>query len=332
MTRVPATGVAIAHRPATAEDLAACAEIWHAGITDYERRLNQPELPQDLDPLRQLLGHFLTTDPGLFWVATNEGDTGAPVAFVSALVREHVWFLAMLFVHPDAQAAGIGRALLARVLPAPVPGAPEGTAWAGGITVLGTATDSVQPISNGLYASYGIVPRMPVLNLVGRPDPPGSLPELPSGISAVRFDELAAGPPAGPGHRQLVSTVDALDRATLGYAHPEDHRFLRQIDRTGFLYRGQDGAAVGYGYASPSGRIGPIALLDQDLFPSVLGHLLTVAPPRGASAVRIAGAADRAIVALLRAGFRLEGFPTLLCWTRPFAAFERYVPITLAVL
>jgi hypothetical protein len=35
---------------------------------------------------------------------------------------------------------------------------------------------------------------------------------------------------------------------------------------------------------------------------------------------------------LLEAGLRLEDFPALVCWDRPFADFERYVPITLAVL
>jgi hypothetical protein len=35
---------------------------------------------------------------------------------------------------------------------------------------------------------------------------------------------------------------------------------------------------------------------------------------------------------LLEAGLRLEGFPALLCWTRPFASFDRYVPISLALI
>jgi hypothetical protein len=38
------------------------------------------------------------------------------------------------------------------------------------------------------------------------------------------------------------------------------------------------------------------------------------------------------MVALLRAGLRIEGFPALVCWTRPFADFERYLPASLALL
>jgi hypothetical protein len=38
------------------------------------------------------------------------------------------------------------------------------------------------------------------------------------------------------------------------------------------------------------------------------------------------------MVPLLRAGLRLEGFPVLLCWTRPFADFSRYLPISPGLL
>ena len=53
-----------------------------------------------------------------------------------------------------------------------------------------TATDSAQPISNALYASYGLVPRMPFLNLIGLPERPEAFEPLPSGVVAIPFDEL----------------------------------------------------------------------------------------------------------------------------------------------
>ena len=55
----------------------------------------------------------------------------------------------MLFVSPHVQAAGVGRALLAQVMPEPATG-----------MSMATATDSAQPISNALYSRYGIVPRI----------------------------------------------------------------------------------------------------------------------------------------------------------------------------
>ena len=58
------------------------------------------------------------------------------------------------------------------------------------------------------------------------------------------------------------------------------------------------------------------------------GHLTTAVQPRGAFALWLPGSADRAVVPALRAGFRLDQFPILLCWDRPFADFSRYLPIS----
>ena len=243
------------------------------------------------------------------------------VAFASALVRERLWFLSMLFVSPGVQAAGVGRALLARVMPGP----DEGMAMA-------TATDSAQPISNALYSTYGIVPRIPLLNLIGRPERGEAFEPLPSGVTPVPFESIAAGPPGGAGHKELADAVDGLDRELLGVAHPIDHRYLRSESRRGWLYRGPDGAALGYGYATEAGRVGPVAVRDAALVVPVLGHLTSAIEPRGAFALWLPGNADRAVVAALRAGFRLDQFPVLLCWDRPFADFGRYLPISPGLL
>lgn len=300
MTGLP-TGLRI--RPAEAADLPACARIWRDGINDYLRRLNQREIPDDLAAISRLHGHLLATDPATFLVAVRDAVV---IAFGAAIRRDGVWFLSMLFVQPGEQGAGLGRALLERLLP--VDGDPA----------LATATDSQQPVSNALYASYGMVPRMPLLSLVGRPASREPFGELPAGVEAVPFDASAG-------------DADAIDREILGFAHPADHEFLRTEGRRGFLFRAGD-RVLGYGYAGESGRVGPIAVRDEELLGPALGHVLTAVEPRGASALWVPGLADRAVVPLLRSGFRLDGFPVLLCWSRPFADFRRYVPISPGLL
>jgi hypothetical protein len=222
----------------------------------------------------------------------------------------------MLFVLPRSQGGGLGRELLERILPTD----PD--------MVRAVATDSGQPISNALYAKDGMVPRIPLLSLTGLPHHPEAFGELPSGVVPLSFEEIAAGPPDGQGHRLLAEAVDDLDREMIGIAHPVDHRFLRSESRHGWLYRGPDGVPVGYGYAGEAGRIGPVAVRDQALLGPVLGHLTSVVVPRGAFAMWVPGMADLAVVAALRAGFRLDPFPVLLCWDRPFADFSRYLPIS----
>jgi GNAT superfamily N-acetyltransferase len=313
---------AITYRPVRADELEACADIWRDSINDYIGRLGQTAIGNETAPLIRLYGHLASTDPERFVVGTRTApETGEErvVAFATAVVRERLWYLSMLFVAPDAQANGIGRGLLAQVMPRG-----EGA----DAMSMATATDSAQPISNALYASYGIVPKVPLLNLIGLPEYPEAFADLPSGVVPVSFEAVVD----RDGHPALAAAVDELDRDALGIAHPIDHRYLRAESRRGWLYRGPDGRAVGYGYATEAGRVGPIAVRDADLVSPVIGHLTRSIMPRGAFALWLPGTADRAVTAALKAGFRLDQFPVLLCWDRPFADFSRYLPISPGLL
>jgi len=333
---------AVTCRQPRAYELAECALIWHSAVDDYMRRLARPLPPPYLDPLIGLLRHLLATDPERFLVAVRTGPRVAPwqspspaptferiVGFGIAVQREHVWFLSQLYVLPEEQRRGIGRALLTRIMPSLAPEPAQESAAEGATLppdarpgVMATCTDSAQPVSNGLYGRFGIVARMPVFNLVGRPTDPSTLPALPAGIEAIPLEtQTAAG-----------AAIDSIDRAVLGYAHPADHDYIRAEGRTGYLYRASGGDPIGYGYSSKAGRFGPVALLDDTLTAPVLAHLLTAIEPRGATSAWVPGANDRAMVAMLRAGLRIESFPGLLCWTRPFAAFDLYMPAGLSLL
>jgi GNAT superfamily N-acetyltransferase len=311
----------LSYRPATDDDLAACAAIWRLSINDYTNRLNQPEIPDDLAAILRLYDHLRTTDPDGFVVA-ERADEARIVGFVSALRRGPLWFLSMLFVQPEMQGGGLGRALLDRVTP------PAGSAS------LATCTDSLQPISNALYASLGIAPRIPLNRLVGLPDRPHALPPLPDGIRAVGFDEMGNGADGGLRGAALDDELAALDREILGFGpeHRPDHELVRLEERIGFLYLGPDGGPLGYGYASAAGRVGPIAVRDAALLDAVIGHLVTTVRPRGAFGIWLPGAAGTAMTSLLRAGFRIDGFPCLICWDQPLIDFTRYVPISPGLL
>ncbi|MBI2763130.1 MAG: hypothetical protein HYX54_05185 [Chloroflexi bacterium] len=332
----------IALRPAVEEDLPACEEIWRDALNDYLLPLGQMEIPPDNPGLRQLHAHVLATDPELFWVAErpaadrpsgdpgdreDRGDRGI-LAFAAAARRGPVWFLSMLFVRPSLQQGGIGRALLERMLP------PDDA-------IVAVATDAAQPISNGLYASVGMVARMPMFNVVGRPLRREALVPLPDGLVGLRFDSAttagsdASGGPKGPGGTlaaDLAADRAELDRDILGFDHQVDHAFFQRQDRIGIAYRDSAGRLAGYGYTSAVGRVGPVATREKAHLAPVLADLLDAVPPRGASAVWIPGHAGEAMATLIRAGLRIEGFPVLLGWTRPFADFERYIPASPGLL
>jgi GNAT superfamily N-acetyltransferase len=324
-------------RQATDDDLVTCARIWRESLNDYLGRLAQHEIPDDLGPILRLYGHLRTTDPTTFLIAEaapsarDGGSRPGPIdAFVVAIRRDQVWFLSMLFVRPGAQGKGLGRALIAAV-------APDPGSWSG---ARATATDSVQPISNGLYASLGMVPRVPLLRLVGRPERPGVFAPLPAGVEAIAFAEIGDDTPAGApdgasdglGQAALAAELAALDREAAGFTRAVDHDYNAAEGRVGFLYRDRDGSAIAYGYTSEAGRVGPIAVRDPALLGPVLGHLIHAVQPRGAFGIWVPGTAGEAVVPLLRSGFRLDGFPVLLCWDRPFADLARYVPMSPGLL
>ena len=339
----------VTFRPPRPEELADCALVWHASVNDYMSRLGHPLPPPVLEPAMRLGEHLLATDPGHFRVAVKASPGGRRdriVGFGIGLQREHVWFLSQLYVLPEEQQRGIGRALLSLVLPsAPEAGSAEPAdagrrAGAARRSAAGRVSWRRVPTAPSRSptpstASSASSPRLPVFNLVGRPSSPSRLPSLPEGIEAIALeppDLVSHRNPAAPGKSELRQTIDAIDRDVLGYAHQPDHDFLRLQGRTGFLYRTGAGEPLGYGYSSQVGRFGPVALLDETLTAPVIGHLMRAIEPRGATSVWVPGANDRAMVALLRAGLRIEGFPAMFCWTRPFAAFERYLPAGLALL
>jgi GNAT superfamily N-acetyltransferase len=291
--------------------------IWRDSLNDYLGRLNVPEIPDQLESIGRLHAHTLATDPDRFAVAVRPGhdDSEEIVAFASAVERGGVWFLSMLFVAPREQTRGLGRRLLDRTRPEAGPGHPPGAA-------LAAVTDSAQPISNGLYASYGIVPRLPLAHLVGRPGRREALPRLPAGLTVEPL--MLEG--------ELEPDVHRLDREVLGYEHPADHRFAIDSGRRPHRLMGGDGAFLGYGYASPVGLIGPIAVRDASLLAPFTAHLLGVVEPRGALAAWVPGDATETFSTLIRSGFRIDGFPLLIGWSRPFADFSRYVPLSPGLL
>ena len=318
-------------RPIAPADIPACIDVFYQSVDPLYRRLDQAIPPRDPASLSRLIGHLLDHDAERAWLAESPSSTADPeppriLGFGTAWQRESTWYLALLFIRPEAQAGGLGRQLLLRTFPRGPLAADAGADAGGAATgLMGTCVDSIQPISTGLYAGHGIVPRVPLFTAIGRP-PDGSLPALPRDVVATGFEAL-------PSTFPLADTLAAVDRGTLGFARPQDHRFWARERRRGVLFRRSGaGDAVGYGYVQPSGRLGPVALLDDTLYPAVLGTLVARESPPGPYLALVPGVNHRAMVALLHAGFRFEGFPGIVGSTRPWEGLERYLPASFALL
>ena len=229
------------------------------------QRLPRPARPAG-DPRRPRAArppatrHLQATDPTRFLVATApDARTAASgsSAFGSAVVRGALWFLSMLFVRPERAGA---RARPGAARAASLPGRRTATRRR-----LATATDSAQPISNGLYARYGHRARgCRSSTLVGGCRAAARRSgRCPPGIDAIAVRR--ASPPGRPEGRAIARwprRVDALDRELLGLRRTRaTMRFLRAESRdAGSSYRGPDGRRSATATPARSAGSGPIAV------------------------------------------------------------------------
>jgi GNAT superfamily N-acetyltransferase len=219
-------------RPTTVGDIPSLHALFLEAIAGVYR-------PHGFEPPKPPLEVFVNQQRhiiesgGLSVLATG---TDRLLGFASSWSRGDDWFLASLFVAPDAQSRGLGRALLAAV-------------WGEGSRRRRTITDAIQPVSNALYARSGLLPATPVLSFSGEP--------------------LAGGAPLGEG----AGEVTAIDAAAYGFDRATDHAYWAGLARCTVWLRASE--AVAYSYAFPGGFIGPVGGVDAEAAASALAGELS---------------------------------------------------------
>jgi GNAT superfamily N-acetyltransferase len=284
------------YRLVTSSDIDACIEIFYAADEVLTASRNLPLQPRNPTAIDRIFRHVSENDPQLSWLAEEDGEVQG---FGMAIRRDQMTFLAFLFVHPQAQAGGIGAALYDRCMPA------------GGYR--GVCIWSVQPISAALYARNGLVPRTPLYTLTGRPRAP--MPRLRQNLRL------------GPIKQE---EIDELDREVVGFTRPADHLAWQRWERQPFGLR--DGnRLVGYGYAQPVGRLGPAVVRDEgDLLPLVGALMEEIEPPED-WLIHVPGPAAETFAGLLQRGLRFDGPPIIYCASEPGIDHTRYLPATFAL-
>jgi GNAT superfamily N-acetyltransferase len=242
----------------------------------HDRRGAPGRLIGEYDPTARWAGvhrHLLLHDAERSYVAVEDERL---VGFAAAWVRDDCWFFSDLFVDPDCQGRGIGRELLARV-------------WGGTHRRRTTITESIQPISTGLYASRGMLPITPVLEISGRP-------------TAQPVGELDAVPPSGEALR-------AIDLAAYGFDRRVDHEFWGRASSHKTVWV-RHGDAVAYSYREP-GVVGPVA--GRDAESAALALRAELARDEDSIVVlQIPGTSTALIEVALAAGLRFAREPGLL--------------------
>ncbi len=288
-------------REASSSDIPALLEVFFHAMEDLDTRKHRPVQPRNPAPLQMHFEHLLATDPQSSIVADDQGHV---IAFGIVMHRGADAFLSFLFVEPRWQGRGLGRAVFDTCV-----------AGVRGAARLSTCAEADQPVSTGLYASMGMAPRTPIY-LVRGSLRDGELPDLPVEVRAQRVEHQA---------------VDALDRDLLGYSRPHDHQFWVAGERQGWMYLAGDDV-VGYGYAHRSGRIGPVAAVEPGLLPGLVGHLARNTPVLEGRQLVLPGPCIAALEPLLARGLRIDGTPAVFCSQGPGPRFDRYIPMSFALL
>lgn len=278
-------------------DIEACAEVFYAADDDLMKKSGQPPTPRNRVALTRLFSHIRDTDPERAWLAERDSRV---LGFAMSAQRGDLVFLAFLFIEPAEQARGLGRALLERSM--------------AGATKTAVCIFSIQPISAALYAKYGMVPRVPIYQIGGRPKK--ALPELSEGLSV--------------GPLELAQAAD-LDRAVTGFVREQDHIAWQSWERQLFgLYEG--GRVVGYGYAQSVGRVGPVVVERRELLLPLVSELMRQIETVEDWMINVPGPAAEVFSALLNAGMQLQGPPIVFCGVAQHGVdHTRYLPSTFAL-
>ena len=204
-----------------ADDVLDSVELAMVCFEDYARRRGEPVDARPDVAISAIRYHrCLEADPGGSWVAEHAGQV---VACALAILREGVWGLSLLVVHPDHQSSGLGRDILAR--------AHDYADGARGRIIL-SSSDSRAVRA---YLKLGLAPH-PCLKGVG----------VPRGVAAA--DGVREG---GPGD---IPFTAAVDRHVRGAAHGADIATFLEMGSTMLV-------APGRGYAMVRADGGTVRLL-----------------------------------------------------------------------
>ena len=187
-------------RPMAVDDVDAVVAVVHAANADQVARgVVQPPPPRTAAQTaanRRAHVRFVERDGPGAWVAAREGSV---VGMAEAIRRDGFWGLSMLFVHPENQSRGVGRALLEATL---------GYAEGAGIRMIESSPD---PRAMRRYAQAGLAMH-PTAEIGGSPD----RQSIPVGLPgrAGDADDL-----------ELVASVET----TLGRSRSEDVAFGLEV-------------------------------------------------------------------------------------------------------
>jgi len=254
----------------------------------YSRsRGEEPEPMPDPSTIPPRYVHLIRTDPGGCWVAEEDGRI---MGCAIAILREGVWGLSLLTVHPDRQSTGLGRELLQ-------------AAWRYGAGARGwIIMSSGDPRALRSYARLGLTAH-PVF--VAEGEPRGM--SMPDG---VRLGSLAD-----------QGLCDAADRFVRGAAHGPDIGAYLAMGLTMVVAEDR-----GYAMIRPDAGVRQLAAFDEDGARDVLRGALAHLEGRKIAVESLSALQAWAVPVCLDAGLQLRAGWGALFTGGDVGPFTPYLP------
>jgi GNAT superfamily N-acetyltransferase len=294
----------ITYRPAKPEDLEEAERVVQQSGSAL--RVRHGEQPWPAPPATAFPEFCLARDPSGLWVA-EDGDT--IVGFGFSWMAEKFWCLSQLFVSPEAQAKGIGQALLSKTLM---------QAERNGATNRALITFAYNIASTGLYLQNGLCPREPIYRMAAPAQ----------AVARNLVDACYETIPIVPGPEAFEWT-GRIDQELLGFRRDSHHQFLLDGFAAHAIRIEHRGLEAGYAYISAQGHVGPLAIARDADAKAVVTTALRCALESGTSQVSmlVPGRAEVVMRTVLALGFRVEE-PFVLMAVRPFGNWCNYLPRT----
>jgi GNAT superfamily N-acetyltransferase len=274
-------------RDGTLEQIDAMIAVKDAATAGWDAPPGPDDARDRARSQRDLFRHLMDTGATLVVVRDDR-----LIGFGTSIVREDVWFLSQLFVHPDVQSGGAGSRLLDGLL------AMEQARRARVRAVL--SSDDRRAF--GLYLSRGMLPSWSMIQFRRRA-PRRAEPVVPE-LGALSEQDIAA--------------VDDLDRGVRGFARRVDHAFLGSI-ATAYALR-DGGRLVAYAYVHEGGKVGPLVAATPASLVAMVDAVDSVAGPDASWSVP--SAASVLVARLLDLGYRPD-WQSTFCADGALGPFDR---------
>ena len=306
----------VTYRLANEHDLERTFAVFVAATNHLHAASNAPTIPDNSAPPTRAMTfrqHALEHDAQRFWVAEDAGNI---VGFGVGTLRRHICYLAALHVLPDYQGQGVGRTLLELSM---------GKENAREARIRTTIAESLNPVSNGLYARFGMYQWVPLMPLSGTL----SDRDFSTASSVADTARRLTYDPVN------LSALASIDQGVFGARRDQDHEYwLAQPDMVGYLFGEPDSPEAyaffskpGLSYAPDAGAIGPLAARQEGSVEQALGFCLAKMHALGIDKVnvKVPGLCRQGLRYLLAQGLRYTS-PLLLLASEPYGQMDRYIP------